>query len=480
MSKQNVDKPPVTEPRISGVRTVLRYTGIPTSWLDKRPKLPSRNWLIFIGLISSITGYYIHDRRQCRKIRQEYVDKVKEFSELPSSPLDKPRKVVVYGSKWPGDEDYDQSLRYFRKYVKPILVAAAVDYEMIGSKRLGELSDRVANDVRRRRRLDLGIDKESEATKALPTYEPFSQARQRELDGGIIIVGRPTWKEFMHGLRRGWTEGLQKVDEDEMLARELEDDGAFDELEELEADAESSENARPRSVIQQKPSIYSPIQFPSPMRLHQPGLPSTSSEALSVTPPSEIPPLPPILLVPFTDHIGFGQIPLMIWDFFNQRHKVRSGSEAAYNLIMKNTRPIVAPPDELKFTDNEDRTDGVQGDLNFDKQADAYIKKSLNDIPKDIEKARKKYYEELPKKLETARALARGTREPTSEELSNPPPTEVELRQERITKERRWRDDLAGWTIVKPTSPVVWDERFCQAIRFFTVPAFSEFSSFDN
>lgn len=118
MPGQNVEKPPVAPQKTSGIRTALRYTGIPTSWLDKRPKLPSRNWLIFIGVTSSITGYYIYDRRQCKKIRQEYVDKVKELAELPSDPLDKPRKVTVYGSKWPGDEDYDQSLRYFRKYVK--------------------------------------------------------------------------------------------------------------------------------------------------------------------------------------------------------------------------------------------------------------------------------------------------------------------------------------------------------------------------
>jgi import inner membrane translocase subunit TIM54 len=29
-----------------------------------------------------------------------------------------PRKVVVYGCKWPGDEDSEKSMKYFRKYVK--------------------------------------------------------------------------------------------------------------------------------------------------------------------------------------------------------------------------------------------------------------------------------------------------------------------------------------------------------------------------
>jgi len=104
--------------RISGVKTVLRYTGIPPSWLDKRPKLPSRNWLIFLSVTSSVIGLYVYDRQQCKKIRQSYVDKVQHLAQVPVDPFDTPRKVMVLGAKWPGDEDYAQSILYFRKYVK--------------------------------------------------------------------------------------------------------------------------------------------------------------------------------------------------------------------------------------------------------------------------------------------------------------------------------------------------------------------------
>lgn len=109
---------PKSQPPQSGIKTVLQYTGIPPSWLDKRPKLPSRNWLIFLSLTSSIAGYYFYDRRECKKIRQEYVDKVQHLSKLPLHSMDFPRKVTVYGCKWPADEEYDRSLKYFRKYVK--------------------------------------------------------------------------------------------------------------------------------------------------------------------------------------------------------------------------------------------------------------------------------------------------------------------------------------------------------------------------
>jgi import inner membrane translocase subunit TIM54 len=112
------DSNPLTTKPKSGIRAALQYTGIPPSWLDKRPKLPSRNWLIFITVTSSIAGYYIYDRRQCNQIRQSYIDRVKHLADEPLASLDVPREVTVYGAKWPGDEDYDRSLKYFRKYVK--------------------------------------------------------------------------------------------------------------------------------------------------------------------------------------------------------------------------------------------------------------------------------------------------------------------------------------------------------------------------
>ena len=102
----------------SGIETVFKFTGIPPSWLAKRPKLPSRNWLIFLSVTSSVLGLYIYDRRQCKHIRQSYIDKVKHLAEQPADPFEKSRKVTVYAARWPGDDDYDQSMKHFRKYVK--------------------------------------------------------------------------------------------------------------------------------------------------------------------------------------------------------------------------------------------------------------------------------------------------------------------------------------------------------------------------
>ncbi|KAF8911063.1 mitochondrial import inner membrane translocase subunit TIM54 [Gymnopilus junonius] len=450
--------PPPTQ---SGIKTVLRYTGIPPSWLDKKPKLPSRNWLIFLSVTSSVLGFYLYDRQQCKQIRQSYIDKVKHLAEIPSDPLDAPRKVTVFGAKWPADEDYDQAMKHFRKYVKPILVAAAVDYEMVTGKRHGDIAKRVAEEVRKRRRLDAGLDQDSEVVKVLPTYKTPDERRRRELDGGIVIIGRPTFKEFMAGLQKGWSGSLEKIDAEEELARELENDTHFDEPED------------PRDFADHEPatdSKQSPLQ-PSPS-------PASSSKTSLIysDSTSTIPPLPPLLLVPFTDLIGLKQIPLMIWGFFNQRHKVRSGAEAGYRLVMKQTRPIQVPDtlneNNYQASEESSREEATPslGDLDFDKESEGYYKKSMDEFPDEVENNRQKYYDALPAKLAIARELARGTREPTKAELENPPPTEVELRAERLKKEKRWRDDLEGWNIIKPSQNVPWDTRFKDAMRVFVDP----------
>ncbi|THU88590.1 hypothetical protein K435DRAFT_761697 [Dendrothele bispora CBS 962.96] len=465
----------------SGIRAALEYTGIPPSWLDKRPRLPSRNWLIFLSVTSSITGLYIYDRRQCKRIKQEYIEKVKYLSEQTADHLSWPRKVTVYGAKWPGDEDYDQAIKYFRKYVKPVLVAGAVDYEMIVGKRSGDLTRRVADEVKTRRRVDVGLDPAPSQELLPPGYpfRPLSEVRQKELEGGIVIVGRPTWKEFMAGLKRGWTESIEKFDEDERLAQELEMDGRFDEPEEpLEVGESFAETNKDSSSPLTSSPVLSHLQYrlPPPSPQSKPPAPSSIPESLN-TPPAAVPVLPPILFVTFTNYIGFKQIPLMIWDFFNQRHKVLSGAEAGYRLVMSCLRPFNGPPEAAAqplFADitstSASSPSGPKNDLDFDKETESYYRSSLFSIPKDIEKARKKYYEELPAKLAVARELARGTREPTKQEIENPPSTEVELRADRMKKEKRWRADLEGWNIVRPDKEVEWDERFRDALRVFDDP----------
>ncbi|KDQ10558.1 hypothetical protein BOTBODRAFT_136638 [Botryobasidium botryosum FD-172 SS1] len=457
----------------SGLVAALEYTGVPKSWLSKRPRLPSRNWMIFISVVSSITYLYVDDRRQCKAIRQEYIDKVKHLSEEKLDSLDMPRKIKVFACKWPGDDEYDRSMKYFKKYVKPIFVAAAVDYELHNGNQHGALAHLLANKIKERRREEAGIATPS-TSMALPGHpQSPEQVRRKELEGGTVIVGRHTFKEYMLGLRRGWTEDLAIVDEERELAKALEDDGVFDEPElpeTMHADLGESDAPAPALNTQPSPIIFSPLQQ---MRQSAPLPPRTPAQTSSpppfaapVPPPDAIPTQPPILLVPFVNRLGFFNVPMMIVDFFNERRKVREGAKAAYALVISQTRDMhgssLNVPLELQSADATD--------LDFDVENERYFRSSYAKRPEEIAKARANYYKELPAKITIARELARGVREPTKDETAHPPPTEVELRAERMKKEKRWREDEEAWKFLKAGERVVWDERFDGKLSLFVDP----------
>ncbi|KAL5636508.1 hypothetical protein ACGC1H_000459 [Rhizoctonia solani] len=499
--KQPLKQPLEASANPSGAASALRYTGIPPSWFQKRPKLPSRNWLIFWGVLGSISSLYIYDRRAAKRIKQEYCEKVRWRSEEKLNPLDLPRKVRVYACRWPGDDDHNRSMKYFRKYVKPILVAAAVDFELVNGNRHGGLAGSIADKIKAQRREALPPDhplREDSQNSSIPLPLAGSpqQKREREIQGGTLIVGRHTLKEYFHGLHLGWSEALNDIDREELLARQLASDGILDEPEVPDSTDSLVDEKSPKAhtSVNLASSPRSPLfshvltQPTVPSTLKSSELPPTPQFSESPTTPPEIPPQPPLLLLSFKNLIGFRFIPHMIFDFFNERKRSKEGAEAAYTLIEGHIRDFVPPEHETRpnhlssqsfatnlegletLADSLPKLESQGGDLDFDIEQERYIPKSYNKTPKEIAEARKKYYEALPGKLAVARSLARGEREPTKEEREHPPPTEVELTTERFKKELKWREDLDGWRLLRVGSGVDWDYRFANALRVYRPP----------
>jgi import inner membrane translocase subunit TIM54 len=107
------------KPGVIGSMSALEHTGLPPSLLRWKPRLPSRNWTIFLSIVGGVSYLYFDDRRKCNQIKQEYIDKVKHLAEVPlSSSMEYPRKVTVYAAKWPEDDDYERGLQYFKRYLK--------------------------------------------------------------------------------------------------------------------------------------------------------------------------------------------------------------------------------------------------------------------------------------------------------------------------------------------------------------------------
>jgi hypothetical protein len=111
-------KPPLKP--LTGFQSALEHTGIPRSVLTWKPRLPSRNWSIFLTISGTLFYLYYDDRKQCRIIKEDTIKKVEYMGKqvLEGGSLADVRKIKVYGARCPEDGDDDRALRYFRKYMK--------------------------------------------------------------------------------------------------------------------------------------------------------------------------------------------------------------------------------------------------------------------------------------------------------------------------------------------------------------------------
>lgn len=370
------------------------------------------------------------------------------------------------------------------------MVAAAIDYDIVPTRQLGDLMRLTASSVVNQRRVSFVPDPPATPLMNVATQLTQEQKRARELEGGIVLIGRHTLKEYLAGLKQGWSGGLEQVDREEQLAQELAADGTWDEtgVDKPPVGVGDGSDVDPLPTRSRLPPSRNAALFP-PLTLpnSSPSLGNASiseSDFVDSTPPSTLPPHPPLLLVPFTNYIGFRYVPHMIWSFFNERQKVHQGCEAAYALVMDQVRefrgPEVLPSDDTAASMgiNGEKAHSVEetdvtktqgspqgGDLDFMLWSERLIAPH-SPLPY-ISDARKSYYSSLPTRLATARQLARGEREMTKEEQNNLPASEVELRAERLGKELKWRAQEDGWKAVRPGVGVSWDERFRGVLKVF-------------
>ncbi|EST05075.1 Mitochondrial import inner membrane translocase subunit Tim54 [Kalmanozyma brasiliensis GHG001] len=525
-------KPPKLPPReIPAVLRPLEFMGIPKSVLAWKPRLPSRNWSIFLVTVGTLSYLYYDDRRQCRLIREDYIDKVKHLSNAPMKPGEWPRKITVYATRSPGDDDYDKALRYFKKYVKPVLVAAGIDWEVTNGTRHGGLARELQSKIQERRRKLLGLEPWLDEVAAI-SQTPFSltpqQELQREIDGGLVLVGRPAYKEWAWALKNGWSAPLEvmKRDRDDELAQVLAEDHAFDELpaEPSSSSTAESSSASPASeFLDEKdralaalaesggeedgagaplpsrfgsganklgaspynlgsgPNAFNGMMGPSPAAAAQAEKQRVKSEAEAAAarldprllePPAQIPAQPPICFVDFSNLVGWRNIPLRMYQFFRQRDKVRHGAEIGLTLVYgtKETAREFQAGREGTFVGQVAEVPPQGGDLDWGLETEERYPPYFLKSEKNLAEARESYYKALPKHLKDARDLARGLREQSKIEKNDPSKTESELREERFKKEKEWRNAEMGFEIVRPSKGVEWDERFRGSLRVFELP----------
>lgn len=169
-------------------------------------KLPSRNWCIFWGIIGTWTATVQYDRYEKRRIQRKYARLVEHIAKEPLDAQQLPRKLSIYISAPPADSLLS-AREHFTEYIKPILVAAALDWDALEGRREGDVRAGLAERIRKLRYkrgelatepIELGTEDDIEGLRQRSGVKEWTGA------GGDIVVGRHTWKEYVRGLHEGW------------------------------------------------------------------------------------------------------------------------------------------------------------------------------------------------------------------------------------------------------------------------------------
>ncbi|BFZ54315.1 mitochondrial import inner membrane translocase subunit tim54 [Savitreella phatthalungensis] len=188
-AKQGISQRPAPVPEGNPAFNMM---GIPKSL--RTWKLPSRNWLIFWGVVGSFVGGIGYDRWEKRRVFKRYTSLVSHLADAPLGPLEMPRRVRVLLCAPPGDTIHE-AREHFHEYVKPVLNAAAVDFELVEGRMQGDIRHKIAQAIRDNRR----------GTDNLTDMQRQSRAAVTDHDktDGDIVVGRHTYKEYIRGVHEG-------------------------------------------------------------------------------------------------------------------------------------------------------------------------------------------------------------------------------------------------------------------------------------
>ncbi|PKX92593.1 Tim22-complex subunit TIM54 [Aspergillus novofumigatus IBT 16806] len=296
----------------------FRMLGLP----NFRFKLPSRNWMIFFTITGSLTAAIVYDRRERRRVQQKWCDLVAHLSK-ETLPIEQTRrKLTVFLAAPPGD-GLRIAREHFKEYVKPILVAAALDYTIIEGRREGDVRATLAERIRKHRRK---AGEPSSVVEEIGNEDIIADARQKigvvEEPGpkGDLVIGRHTWREYIRGLHEA-----APVEEPSIPVEgsETPADGMS-----AAENTEKKEEAEKKDDKPAKPSGPTPAYI-SPAEYSSRGLPPTLPQSLE----SSVP-------IPFPHLLGFLNTPIRFYRYLNRRHLADEiGREVAGLVLASSSRP---------------------------------------------------------------------------------------------------------------------------------------------
>jgi import inner membrane translocase subunit TIM54 len=162
--------------------------------------------MILLSITGSWTAAVMYDRRQKKRIQKKWATVVEHIAHEPLDAHQLPRKLTVFISAPPAD-GLVPARDHFHEYIKPILVAAALDWDAVEGRREGEVRAGLAERIRKLRKkrgevttepIEPGIAEELEGLRQRAGVSEWTGP------GGDIVIGRHTWKEYVRGMHEGW------------------------------------------------------------------------------------------------------------------------------------------------------------------------------------------------------------------------------------------------------------------------------------
>ncbi|RAH47473.1 Tim22-complex subunit TIM54 [Aspergillus brunneoviolaceus CBS 621.78] len=346
-----------SKPASKLVNPAFRMMGLP----NIKFRLPSRNWMIFWTITGSFTAALIYDRREKRRAQQKWCDLVAHLSKETLPVEQMRRKITVFLAAPPGD-GLRVARDHFKEYVKPILVAAAVDYQVIEGRREGEVRAGLAEQIRKtRRRAGEPSSVVEEPSVEGVVYDTRTHLGITDEPGpkGDLVIGRHTWKEYIRGLHEGWlgpldpppapTEDEQQQQRQQPPSPPVPEDVA-PETPEKQEDTTPSEEPKKEEEKKKVPTGPTPTYLPTSAYDQQP-LPPTLPATLDGSVPIAFPHL-----------LGFLNTPIRIYRYLNRRHLADEiGRDVAALVLASSSRPYTtttaATPDSSEsLTTSSDPT----------------------------------------------------------------------------------------------------------------------------
>ena len=312
----------------------------------------------------------LYDRYHKKQVQRKWCTLVSHLAQEPLPVNMMPRKITIFLAAPPGD-GLRVSREHFHEYIKPVLVAGAIDWDVVEGRREGEVRAGLAEKIRklRIRTGETAQVEPGEETKEDIYREVRRGAGIMDWDGvqGDLVLGRHTWKEYIRGLHEGWLGPLGDVHTPKPETPDLQPlaahspDSPLPEIPPSETSSLNNSASSPPPIdtsIPESPS-EKPAQKPEKLPVTPPHI-TPSDYASSPAAPTLPTSLPPSLSVPLPHLLGFFNFPIRIYRFLTRRHLANNtGASVAALVLATQSRPYVQSTEFASVIDPDDASPSI-------------------------------------------------------------------------------------------------------------------------